>query len=160
VQPGVYQMFNNNYCYAGDVQVHSHPGATMYVIQGTRDQGDGTEHAIAYGTKPLQAAYYTPGGEAVYSLNGQYYYANQIQKNTYKAYNDPGQQTLNHIVAQDNNIEKSRDFLTGKLNVVKQQAQTQETQMNTTTDAEGMIIQQGMKIASLLETLASQIGQI
>ena len=134
---GEYLIKDDDYVHASEVQLRTHVGQSFW-----SNTGYATPNNL-------------PVGE-VYTNdpnNGQVY-------NHHSAYAPIPSTAINRVESEDNNIGKARDYLTGKLNILKQKSQMQETQMNAATDAEGMIIQQGMKIASLLATLASQISQI
>lgn len=128
---------NEDWVHASQVQLHSHVGESFWSA------------TINNGINVL------PGG-CVFTQdpnNGQ-------ALNHHSGFQPLTANAINKVENENTTVQKARDYLTGKLNIVKQQSQSQETQINATTDSEGMIIQQGMKIASLLETLASQIGQI
>ncbi len=70
------------------------------------------------------------------------------------------QQEFVRINMKDATMDKARSYLTNKINTLKQLTQAEETELGTTTDLQGMITQQGMKITGLLEQLSQQISQM
>lgn len=73
---------------------------------------------------------------------------------------NPSQGVLDGMTSKNQEISAIRGVMEDKINVAKQNASVQETNLNSTSDASQQAVSQGSSIMNMLMSLTSQIARI